>query len=533
MNVLLKAYVDRVLKGVEYNVDTAVEQLPDNRLDNQRFFSILREENIKDLCLHKLLYYTMTFDATEHKDHIFGIKGIWEKIRPSSPGQPGIQVDYAKEKNAVYSEATILAIRDAKGLDILALVQDPMSRSPQERLATWIPDYSSGPKMYPLSLDLKQSAESVQWNASQGLDFTAPDGCKELPVDGIELDEVVQVGPKHTEFMNHFQVNKLLEILALYPHRQYPSNESYSDAFWKTLIKDTFRDLPAGKDAREAFPAFIMKRVQELDSHIENLAEAIRVLPGGQEETAEMTIDVRIEKIENLVETVELFPEDQVIMGETTVDFRVERVANLVEAIEVFPESQVAMAEGIADPRKVENLVETIEVFPEGQVAVGETTVDSRIEKVEKERQDAAKAFVKQRGDLKDTLDELSSRINPHKQEPYPSASETERLISIAEKEGTEEEKELEGRRIAMEESLRIAYIGRRIFVTRQGYFGITSESVSIGDKAWILAGARTPFVLRIKDPEQKKWRVVGEAYVHGVMKGEAAVGEPLRILLV
>ena len=41
-----------------------------------------------------------------------------------------------------------------------------------------------------------------------------------------------------------------------------------------------------------------------------------------------------------------------------------------------------------------------------------------------------------------------------------------------------------------------------------------------LGDEVWILAGATTPFVLRSLDGGQRD--LVGDAYVHGVMHGEA-----------
>ncbi|CAH0018227.1 unnamed protein product [Clonostachys rhizophaga] len=71
---------------------------------------------------------------------------------------------------------------------------------------------------------------------------------------------------------------------------------------------------------------------------------------------------------------------------------------------------------------------------------------------------------------------------------------------------------------------------GRKVFRTRHGLLGIAAEGTKVGDEVWDIIGGRVPFVLRSKktwfreDPgtaRTARLQVVGEAYVHGVMKGE------------
>lgn len=71
-----------------------------------------------------------------------------------------------------------------------------------------------------------------------------------------------------------------------------------------------------------------------------------------------------------------------------------------------------------------------------------------------------------------------------------------------------------------IESSFWAAYSGRRLFRTKTGFFGISNQVLQEGDSVWILAGAETPFVLRNRTGNE--WMNVGEAYVHGVMEGEA-----------
>jgi hypothetical protein len=59
----------------------------------------------------------------------------------------------------------------------------------------------------------------------------------------------------------------------------------------------------------------------------------------------------------------------------------------------------------------------------------------------------------------------------------------------------------------------------RRPFKSDKGHLGLAPESAEIGDIVCIFHGAVVPFVLR---PEADgRYRLLGEAYVHGIMDGE------------
>jgi hypothetical protein len=66
--------------------------------------------------------------------------------------------------------------------------------------------------------------------------------------------------------------------------------------------------------------------------------------------------------------------------------------------------------------------------------------------------------------------------------------------------------------------------VGRRMFTTKSGYLGMAGPRVAVGDLVAIIQGSKVPVVLRHKG-EGEKWEFVGDAYVHGVMKGEAVAG--------
>ena len=64
----------------------------------------------------------------------------------------------------------------------------------------------------------------------------------------------------------------------------------------------------------------------------------------------------------------------------------------------------------------------------------------------------------------------------------------------------------------------------RRFCVTEKGHMSLVTEYAQPGDLLCILFGGRVPFVLRPSRPDDhscREFRIVGEAYVHGVMHGE------------
>ncbi|KAM0264305.1 hypothetical protein ACHAQJ_000795 [Trichoderma viride] len=66
-----------------------------------------------------------------------------------------------------------------------------------------------------------------------------------------------------------------------------------------------------------------------------------------------------------------------------------------------------------------------------------------------------------------------------------------------------------------------------RLFCTEKGYLGIGTECVEAGDSVWIIPGSRVPLILRPTQAKQNEkvgyhCRLVGGAYLHGFMQGEA-----------
>jgi hypothetical protein len=59
------------------------------------------------------------------------------------------------------------------------------------------------------------------------------------------------------------------------------------------------------------------------------------------------------------------------------------------------------------------------------------------------------------------------------------------------------------------------------LFRTESGLLGTGPRSVQVGDSVWIVPGVKVPMILR-KGDRRNHFRIIGNAYVHGCMQGEA-----------
>ena len=66
--------------------------------------------------------------------------------------------------------------------------------------------------------------------------------------------------------------------------------------------------------------------------------------------------------------------------------------------------------------------------------------------------------------------------------------------------------------------------LGRKFFITKSGRFGLGPKDAKLGDRMAVIVGSSVPFVLRntgVNETGKETWQLIGECYVHGVMKGE------------
>jgi Heterokaryon incompatibility protein (HET) len=75
-------------------------------------------------------------------------------------------------------------------------------------------------------------------------------------------------------------------------------------------------------------------------------------------------------------------------------------------------------------------------------------------------------------------------------------------------------------------QQLQLIAQGRRPLLASGGFLGIGPRETEPGDLVFILLGADVPYILR-QQSQDDKLRLIGEAYVHGIMDGEAMEGDP------
>lgn len=75
-------------------------------------------------------------------------------------------------------------------------------------------------------------------------------------------------------------------------------------------------------------------------------------------------------------------------------------------------------------------------------------------------------------------------------------------------------------------------------FITKDGYMGIGSPDMHEGDQICIFGGGRVPFVARALDSQHlkqsdvvhRRYHLICDAYVHGIMRGEAVALEDKKL---
>lgn len=65
-------------------------------------------------------------------------------------------------------------------------------------------------------------------------------------------------------------------------------------------------------------------------------------------------------------------------------------------------------------------------------------------------------------------------------------------------------------------------YLHRRLFLTKKQYMGTGPWTIQKGDVVMLVAGAQQPYIFRPSYKGKDTWELIGEAYCHGFMHGEA-----------
>ncbi|KAL9133936.1 MAG: hypothetical protein Q9175_004884 [Cornicularia normoerica] len=88
---------------------------------------------------------------------------------------------------------------------------------------------------------------------------------------------------------------------------------------------------------------------------------------------------------------------------------------------------------------------------------------------------------------------------------------------------------DLTGEELTFLDKINLATLYKRLLFTHEGYIGLAPNETWKGDKVCLLLGCRVPVVLR--ERTKGGFEVVGEVYMHGIMKGEALTEENFQKL--
>lgn len=273
------------IDGYDYYRNGAVSRLFEDRLNNYQIFADISKIASTPTRMETLLYHSKRLNATQPLDHVYAILGIWKSMRHCSLRLEEIRVDYTASVAKVYAEATLLAIQESGNLGILSLVESRTSAA-VINFPSWVPDYSQKTTILPLTpWPRNESSKGLSsgWNASRGLTLrlqsdTGDRFSGKLSVKGLKLDVIEEVGPTYQQIDRQYQWAELLQVLNGCIQDQGSRGASHYDNFWRTLIKDTFRNQPAGEAAEEAFGALVVDRLQGLRVQVQALKESIQIL---------------------------------------------------------------------------------------------------------------------------------------------------------------------------------------------------------------------------------------------------------------
>jgi len=401
------------------------------------------------------------------------------KILPQLPSNQQLAAripvpDYSKSVEEVFTDCAVFLLELSQNLALLSFVEDRSCRSPEllDNLPSWVPDLTKIPVQYSLLAASLGHNGKPNWHPSddgEGLAIGVPIDGRILCVKGAYFDTITAASIPLEDLKYYYNWVDILDFMR--PYWTGPvSGTTFAEALWRTLIVDTeqpSKRCPADAWLGRAFAEMMVLHMMRLES------------------TAHDNFDVS----------------QRIGVGQK-------------------------LLRGFWDQLREDPSA----FFNPGVAGAGKLDTERRTRLVEKERHHLAERREKRRGvtalieRTSRTLAEISSVdttglfLKPH---------ETFQLWNIIKGPNSEEKSGILGRVETYHNMVKAIYNSRRLFLTTDSYLGLGAMSAQQGDQVWILPGTNSPFILRPADNGQ--FRLIGEAYVHGIMHGEAATNGNLR----
>jgi hypothetical protein len=517
-------------------------------------------------------------DATDPRDKIFAFLGL-------ATDKLGLVPDYRASVTDIFRNVTKQMIRKYDSLAVLSHCQDPADTK-IPGLPGWVPDFSVRLGRMPFDTGGEVSDFSASGYRTYPLFKFCSDGS--LKVEGVRVDTVSDT----TDFEGD-SVVKVLRLLRQVPHeypviplewwnKNRPGNKKRRElhprytirieALWRTLIGDQTtepEDYPELATSRESFATGFICWV------IADILEAYSIL------TPYIIMDPDIWAVKLIHSSFstrmalwsELYDKKQTRDG-SNLD-----VPSLGEVFE-----DLAKKEAVEQERQKLNEQERLKLEEQERLKLEEQErlkldeqkqskadeqeqskadeqEQSKVDELEKSKTDKQEMSKEDEQFIKDLLEEINAD-EPEKSdvdenleakpraiglEHFPTATQIMECFNKETDKSKDKETSLAGsycsntlqrltilqrRRLRhFEKHMRKATEGRRLLCSSSGLLGLgpmsTAQDKTRKDEIWLLRGARVPFILRRKS--DNRYQIIGEAYIHGLMYGEAVEDDYAR----
>lgn len=417
------------------------------------------------------------FLASNERDHFYSVLGIIKNIVMSSSNldEHALEVlarlpvpDYTKSVSRVFTEFAIWQLEAFQNLSLLFMVEDRSFRSSNLRdCPSWVPDQSATLRPQPLEM----ISSGLKWDASLsegiGVHIASSEGDL-LLVRGGQFDTITATaGPLQDMTRDAEGWVEVLNLIKPFLRSKYPvTGASYADALWRTLIADSNNPLENPHAPRQS-PAD--KRLAIAFN--EWLITRMSFFSGfeGNSKTFEA---------ENYAKATRLLLKavwDQLYFDPSVLSSSLAQSQQDLSRYEKHERS-------IYRDRPQKG---TFEHEPE---KFGAALLEM--------------ALLDQSGTF------------------FSSAQIKTTITTLGLKSPNNLLSRLLDRKDAFIAATKNISNDRRLVLTRNGYLALAAISAGVGDQVWILCGPSTPFVLR--PLSNGRYMLMGEAYVHGIMHGEA-----------
>jgi hypothetical protein len=433
--------------------------------------------------------------ASDPRDKIFAFLGLAEKGRAESTLNHHIlKADYRSSVQDVYITATV-SMLETSGLAVLSNVQDP-SLTQVSGLPSWVPDFSVD-----LGRLIHFEDSSPPWAAS-GKQRTAPftiTGDNHLVLEGTMIDTTSEVTSLKGCYFERI-AGLALETPAHYLNNQGipPTFTSYPSDVSETGRKPLLLPTPEDPDFPSISRVEALWRTLTLDSF-----EGVCPAPARCGFGFSDWVSLHLERAQRSWELAELFEKSRQLCDPS------QHMTTQIEKYFFRRMSDKFYRWAALNAGEVGGFYTLEEIQIIKQTSLNKSNSGSRSEEGA--------------GNLTDT------EIDGHGLRYLPDP----RRVTQVMKRETEDRGKYETvhqdnnftadekvRLSAFESRMREVKTGRRLLRTEKGYLGMGSVSVEPGDQVWVLKGGDVPLILRpVKDG---RYRLIGEAYVHGIMRGEA-----------